>query len=102
MKKDKSRYEEKDVIEAMDKPGIIHFTNSFASERPWVKGCEHKYVDEWMKYKKNTEWKGSPLWESNKDVARKLSRMIYRILPRAAGMKFIYFANGIVRPLMEK
>ena len=102
MKKDKSRYEEKDVVEAMDKPGIIHFTNSFASERPWVKGCEHKYVNEWMKYKENTEWKGSPLWESNKDMARKLSRMIYRVLPRVAGLRFIYFANGIVRPLINK
>lgn len=102
MKKAKSRYEEKDVIEAMDKPGIIHFTNSFASERPWVKGSRHRYVNEWMKYKDRTEWKDSPLWESNKDAAQKLSRVIYRVLPRVAGLKFIYFANGIVRPLVGK
>lgn len=102
MKKDKSRYEEKDVIEAMDKPGIIHFTNSFASERPWVKGSKHRYVNEWMKYKNRTEWKDSPLWESNKDSARKLSRMIYKVLPRVVGLRFIYFVNGILRPLIEK
>ena len=102
MKKDKPRYKEKDAIEAMDKPGIIHFTNSFASERPWVKGSKHRYVDEWMKYKDRTEWKDSPLWESNKDAARKLSRMIYRVMPRAAGLSFIYFANGVVRPLIGK
>lgn len=102
MKKDESRYVEEDVIDAMDNPGIIHFTNSFASERPWVKGSKHRYVGEWLKYKESTEWKDSPLWESNKDGARKLSRMIYRVLPRAAGLKFIYFANGIVRPLVWK
>lgn len=102
MKGDKSRYEEKNVIEAMNRPGIIHFTNSFASERPWIKGCAHKYVNEWLKYKNRTEWKGSPLWESNKDVARKVSRVIYNFLPRHVGLKFIYFANGIVRPMIGK
>lgn len=102
MKKDKSRYEEKEVVEAMESPGIIHFTNSFASERPWVKGSQHRYVKEWLKYKNRTDWKDSPLWKSNKDRARKLSRIIYRALPRVAGLKFVYFANGIVRPLIEK
>ena len=101
MKKDEVRYERKEVEKGLEDPAIVHFTNSFASERPWVKGCEHKYVNEWMKYKENTEWKDSPLWESNKDMARKVSRVIYRILPRVAGFKFIYFANGIVRPTIS-
>ena len=101
MKKDEVRYERKEVEKGLEDPAIVHFTNSFASERPWVKGCEHKYVNEWMKYKENTEWKDSPLWESNKDMARKVSRVIYRILPRVAGFKFIYFANGIVRPIIS-
>ena len=102
MKKDEVRYEREEVEAGLEDPAIVHFTNSFASERPWVKGCGHKYVNEWREYKDRTEWKDSPLLESNKDMARKLSRVIYRILPRKAGFKFIYFANGIVRPLINK
>ena len=102
MKKDEVRYGKKEVEDGLEDPTIVHFTNSFASERPWVKGCEHKYVNEWREYKDRTELKDSPLLESNKDMARKLSRAIYRVLPRKAGFKFIYFANGIVRPLINK
>ena len=101
MKKDEVRYERKEVEKGLEDPTIVHFTNSFASERPWVKGCEHRYVNEWREYKDRTEWKDSPLWESNKDMARKVSRVIYRILPKVAGLKFIYFANGIVRPTIS-
>ena len=101
MKKDEVRYEREEVEAGLEDSTIVHFTNSFASERPWVKGCEHKYVNEWREYKDRTEWSDSALWESNKDMARKVSRVIYRILPRVAGFKFIYFANGIIRPTIS-
>lgn len=98
MKKDEVRYERNEVEAGLENPGIVHFTNSFASERPWVKGCEHKYANEWRQYKKNTEWSDSPIWESNKDFARKISRIIYSILKGDMRYLFIYFANGIIRP----
>lgn len=98
MKKDKVRYERKEVEAGLENPGIVHFTNSFASERPWVKGCEHKYMNEWREYKARTEWKDSPLWGSNKDFARKVSRVIYGVLRGNMRYQFIYLVNGIIRP----
>lgn len=101
MKNDKSRYAEKEVIDAMNNPAIIHFTNSFVSERPWVNGSKHKYLEKWIKYKEKTEWKNSESWSSNKDFVRRISKIIYSILPRKAGLKFIYLVNGILRAFME-
>lgn len=98
MKKDEVRYRREEVEEGLADPTIVHFTNSFASERPWVKGCEHKFVNEWREYKDRTEWRDAPLWDSNKDFARKVSRLIYGILKGDMRYQFIYFANGIVRP----
>lgn len=102
MKKDEVRYGRNEVETGLENPWIVHFTNSFASERPWVKESKHRYADEWLKYKSKTAWKNSPLWESNKDMVRRLSRAIYKVLPRVAGIRFMYLANGIVRPLVGK
>lgn len=101
MKRDKIRYSCEEVKKAMENPGIIHFTNSFASERPWVKYCTHKYVNEWRECKNKTAWKNSDEWESNKDFIRKISRWIYQILPQRLKNHFIYFINGVIRPLIE-
>ncbi len=100
MKKDKVVYSKEEVADGIYNPSIIHFTNSFASERPWIEGCEHRYASEWRQIRKQTEWPDLKLRPSKKDTARKVSRMIYRVLPGQAKYKFIYFANGIVRALL--
>ena len=101
MKKDIVIYGEDEVNKGMRNPSIVHFTNSFASERPWVIGSYHKYTDRWRKYKVQTDWKDSSEWESSKDFVRRTSKMIYNILPRKLGAEFIYFINGIVRAFLS-
>ena len=59
-------YTEEEIRKAVEKPALIHFTTSFKSIRPWVKGCKHRYVDEWMKYKSLSPWDDSKLWEDNR------------------------------------
>ena len=51
-------YGREQIKRATESPAIIHFTTSFLSRRPWVEGCRHKYVGEWMKYKKATGLRG--------------------------------------------
>lgn len=101
MKKDKVVYCKEVIEDGMSNPAIIHFTNSFASERPWVEGCEHMYGFEWKRIKKLTEWPYLEFWPSNKDISRRISKMIYNMLPGQSKYRFIYFANGVVRALLK-
>ena len=78
-------YSEEEIKEAIENPVIIHFTTSFLSRRPWVEGCQHRYVGEWLKYKAMSPWKDAPLWKYKKgkglngayaSLCEKLSRKI--------------------------
>lgn len=56
-------YSKDEIKLAVDEPVIIHFTTSFLSRRPWIEGCEHQYLDKWLKYKNLSPWKDEPLWK---------------------------------------
>lgn len=59
----KGFYTETQVKEAIEHPVIIHFTTSFLSRRPWIEGCNHRYLDQWKKYKALSPWKNSAVWK---------------------------------------
>lgn len=88
-------YTEVQVKEAIENPSIIHFTTSFKSQRAWMKGCKHRYVNEWMKYKNMSPWKDNELWNDNRPTWEKMCLKIYRCLPdwltiRIAGVLQVY------------
>ena len=98
-------YTEGQIRRAVEKPVIIHFTTSFLSRRPWVKGCTHRYTGEWIKYKKMSPWKNEPLWEDSRPGWKQGGLKIYKMLPdviavriagllQAYGRPFIYKMNG--------
>lgn len=62
----KGYYLEEQIKEAIEHPVIIHFTTSFLSRRPWVEGCHHRYLSEWIKYKSLSPWKNIELWKYQK------------------------------------
>lgn len=96
-------YSEVKVNEAVENPSVIQFTTSFLSKRAWMKGCQHRYVSEWLKYKKMSSWKDEPLWEDNrpqwKQIGVKvLMRMTRGIAVRIAGLMQVYgrpFVNRV-------
>jgi len=96
-------YTPKEVRQAVEKPVIIHYTTSFLSLRPWIRGSKHRYRDKWLHYKALSPWKDSPLWEpealhglrgfyikSAKVVPRKLFIGFSGLL-QAYGRPFVYF-----------
>lgn len=62
----KGFYTESQIKEATEHPVIIHFTTSFLSRRPWIEGCNHRYLKQWEKYKALSPWKDGALWEYKK------------------------------------
>ena len=76
-------YSKEQVQKAIEHPIIIHFTTSFLSERPWIEGCQHRYVSEWMHYKALSPWKDAPLWKPKKGGVKTAYKNIMLHLPRS-------------------
>lgn len=71
-------YPDEQIRNAVENPVIIHYTVSFLSKRPWMKGCGHPWTDEWLKYKSMSPWADTPLIEEKRSwrvhAIRKLPR----------------------------
>lgn len=101
----KGYYSEMEVQEAVNEPVIIHFTTSFLSKRPWVTGCQHRYLDVWLKYKGLSPWAGATQWNDNTRLIKRISVGILKKLPRKAmiricGLEKVYgrsWKNRITR-----
>lgn len=89
--------------EATENPVIIHFTTSFLSRRPWIEGCQHRYVGEWMKYKNMSPWKDEELWEHKKVVGVKgIGIKLARKLPGKLIISVTGIAQAYVRPIINR
>ena len=82
------------VNEAIENPDIIHFTTSFLSRRPWVEGCKHRYVGEWMKYKKISPWTDKELWKYKKATGLK---GVYIMLVEHMPRKMVIHLSGLLQ-----
>lgn len=96
-------YTEEQIKKAIEEPRVIHFTTSFLSRRPWVEGCKHHFVLEWLKYKEISPWKDNPLWKySNPSGIKGIYIAIIDYMPR----KFMIALSGLLqaygRPLIVK
>ncbi len=96
-------YTEEQVKEATEHPVIIHFTTSFLSRRPWIEGCQHRYVGEWMKYKDMSPWKDEKLWEYKRTTGVKgISVKLARKLPRKLMISVTGIAQAYGRPVVNR
>lgn len=94
----KGFYGRDEIEQAVENPSLIHFTTSFQSKRPWVEGCQHRYVNVWLKYKEMSPWNESELWN---DRTRKIKRVVVGILkkmPRGLMIRVCGLAQAYGRP----
>ena len=90
----------KDEFEyAVKNPGIIHFTTCFLDGlRPWIKGNQHPYLNEFFKYKEKSPWKDVPLQDDKRKIWVKVRTNIIRKSPRFALCKVASILHGIIIP----
>lgn len=101
-RKPPSFYGEQSVKRAVNDPTIIHFTTSFLSKRPWMIGCEHKYVSIWMKNKEISPWKNSKLWKDNRPQWKIIGTEMIKKLPRSLGIRLAGWLQVYGRPMLER
>lgn len=95
-------YSKEQVRDAVENPVIIHFTTSFLSKRPWIKGCKHKYVSIWLWFKENSPWKEKDLWEDIRPLWKKIMVAIYKRLPIRIANRLAGCVQVYVRPFIAK
>jgi len=100
-------YSKKQIKTAIEEPYIIHFTTSFLSRRPWIEGCKHPYVDEWLKFKKMTPWVNKSLWkfkypQNFQGIYMRLIKFMPRKLTIALSGLLQSYGRPILLKLMEK
>lgn len=95
-------YSEEEVEAAKANPAIIHFTTSFLSLRPWIEGCEHHYVNEWLKYKKMSPWADTPLRKDNRSSKKKAFVKIFNFLPRKMAVAIAGMLHSSIVPFIKK
>ncbi len=91
-------YSREEIQRAADDPSIIHFTTSFLSKRPWINGCQHRYINEWLKYKSMSPWKDEPLWEDSSGGKKKAVMKVVHCLPRGVMIRLTGLAQAYLRP----
>lgn len=95
-------YSEDDFENGIKNPIIVHFTSCFVSEtRPWYKKDNHPYRNEFIKYRKMTNWGNEPLWDEQKFTARKVLTFIYKIFPKPLTFLLVRILHSQIYPLMR-
>lgn len=87
-------YSREQIRKAIEDPVIIHYTTSFMSERPWIEGSDHKYLDKWIKFKKISPWNEYPLWVIKK--SNSLSS-VYKKISKKLPRKIMIYISGILQ-----
>lgn len=74
---------EEEYNEATTTPAIVHFQSCFKSgKRPWVKGCKHPFVKDYLAYKAMSPWKDEPFRKDDRTFPQKVINVIANILPQ--------------------
>lgn len=91
-------YDRKEIERAVEDPSIVHFTTSFLSKRPWVKCCQHRYVNVWLKYKEISPWKDCELWDDRTGKIKRIVVGILKKMPRGLMIRSCGVAQAYGRP----
>ncbi len=96
-------YSENQIKTATDNPVIIHYTTSFISKRPWIEGCKHRYVNNWLEMKAISPWKDKLLIKSSHgNFIKKAGIFLCTRMPRSI---FVYVAGifqAYIRPIFNR
>lgn len=95
-------YSDLQIQDASDDPSLVHFTTSFLSKRPWIKGCQHRFVREWLMYKDLSPWRDMELWDDTLPQWKQSVREIYNALPVWLSVRIVGIAQAYGRPFLNK
>lgn len=92
-------YSKEEYEQSVKNPGLIHFTTCFLDGlRPWIKGNQHPYLQQFLEYKGMSPWKDVPLQEDKRSGLVKLRTAVIRKAPRFALCEVASILHGVIIP----
>ncbi len=92
-------YSKEEYEQAVKNPGLVHFTTCFLDGlRPWIKGNQHPYLQQFLEYKGMSPWKDVPLQEDKRSGLVKLRTAVIRKAPRFALCEVASILHGVIIP----
>ena len=85
-------YSEKELSEAVQNPGFVHFVPNFTT-RPWMKHCSHPLRKVYCKYRKMTPFSDYTLMPDNRDKKARMLSALFHILPKTLFLSFYQNIN---------
>lgn len=103
MKKPVTYYSEKEILEAKERPVLLHATTCYyIRKRMWVKDSDHPYHKWYQKYRANTDWRNdSEIWDERK-LKKKVYASLWHMMPRSVAVRLSSIAINHVRPAYAK
>lgn len=95
-------YSESEILSGKKDMVIIHYTSSFNSLRPWVKGSNHSMKSLWLSYKLKSPWRSMPFRDDKRSKINKLLHAIYNMFPKIFALYIASFFQVLVRPLKNR
>ncbi len=95
----KNFYSKEEFMKAVENPGLVHFTTCFLDGlRPWIKGNQHPYLNEFLRYKAMSPWKDVALQEDRRGQFSKVKTAIIRKMPKSLLCPIVSVLHGVVVP----
>lgn len=84
---------------SVQNPGLVHFTTCFLDGlRPWIKGNQHPFLEQFLEYKEISPWKDIPLQEDKRSNLVKLRTAMIRKTPLFVLCKVASILHGVIIP----
>ncbi len=98
-----SYYSEKEVLNAVKNPCIVHFTTCFMDgTRPWMENNFHPMLDDYKNFKSKSPWADESLWKDSRNGVKKAGYKLFTTLPEGFVTSTIGFIHGVLIPLKNK
>ena len=99
IRRSKDFYSKKEYLNAVQNPGIVHFTTCFLDGlRPWNEGNTHPYRNRFLRYKAMSPWAEEPMWEVKRTIFGKLKAAFVKKAPRFFVYEVASILHGVVVP----
>lgn len=95
-------YSQKDYMEAIKDPIIVHFTSCFISgTRPWNKNNNHEYKERFLEYRKMTPWVNNPLWNDDRKLVKRILTLVCNIMPLSFVLTLMSVIHSKLYPMVR-
>lgn len=95
-------YKKDELMEAVKKPVIIHYTTNMTVVRPWFSNTDHPFANEFKKYMDKSVWKdkkrGIAVFKSKEE---KIIGLIMK-LPKSVAYNLLGFIHAKLKPMYIK